>query len=92
MANRLNIWARSSKMLFWYPALTLMMDAMQVIDMRLKLIAAGKGTSEEMFLMVNEKVNAMAEARNILIQGGHSGHVIDNYRKIVAANVMRLSA
>ncbi|WP_249129723.1 hypothetical protein [Bradyrhizobium japonicum] len=57
-------------MLFWYPALTLMMDAMQVIDMRLKLIAAGKGTSEEMFLMANEKVNAMAEARNILIKAG----------------------
>ncbi|WP_249133915.1 hypothetical protein [Bradyrhizobium japonicum] len=79
-------------MFFWYPVLTLMIDAMQVIDMRLKLIASGKGSSEEMFLMVNEKVDALAEARNILVRGGNSQHVIDNYRKIVAANVVRLSA
>ena len=45
-------------MLFAYPMLSLMMDALNVIDMRLRLIAAGKSTSEEMFLMVNEKVNA----------------------------------
>ena len=37
-------------MLFWYPMLTLIIDALQVIDMRLRLIAARKGTSEEMFL------------------------------------------
>jgi hypothetical protein len=79
-------------MFSWYSALTLMIDAMQVIDMRIKLIATGKGTSEEMFLMVNEKIDAMADARSILIRGGNSAHVIDNYRKIVAANVVRLSA
>jgi len=79
-------------MFFWYPVLTLVIDAMNVIDMRLKLIATGKGTSEEMFLMVNEEVDALADARNILIQGGDSRHLIDNYRKIVAANVVRLSA
>lgn len=57
-------------MLFWYPMLTLIIDALQVIDMRLRLIAAGKGTSEEMFLMLNEKVDALGEARAILIRGG----------------------
>jgi len=40
-------------MLFTYPMLSLMMDALNVIDMRLRLIAAGKSTSEEMFLMFN---------------------------------------
>lgn len=79
-------------MLPWYPALRLMIDAMRVIDMRLKLIAAGKGTSEEMYLMVNEKVEALFEAGNIFIRGGNSSHVIDNYCRIVAANVARLSA
>lgn len=79
-------------MFSWYSALMLMIDAMQVIDMRIKLIATGKGTSEEMFLMVNEKIDAMVDARSILIRGGNSAHVIDNYRKIAAANVVRLSA
>jgi hypothetical protein len=46
-------------MLFAYPMLSLMMDALNVIDMRLRLIAAGKSTSEEMFLMFNEKVSAL---------------------------------
>ena len=31
-------------MLFAYPMLSLMMDALNVIDMRLRLIAAGKST------------------------------------------------
>lgn len=78
-------------MLFWYPMLTLIIDALQVIDMRLRLIAAGKGTSEEMFLMLNEKVDALGEARAILIRGGDATEVLDNYRKIVAANAARLS-
>ena len=34
-------------MLFLYPMLTLMIDALNVIDMRLRLIAAGKSTSDE---------------------------------------------
>jgi ABC-type taurine transport system ATPase subunit len=79
-------------MLLWHPVFNLMLDAFQVIEMRLRLIAAGKSTSAEMFLMVNEKIEALAQARTILIRGGNSGQVIDNYRKIVAANVQRLSA
>lgn len=79
-------------MLFAYPMLSLMMDALNVIDMRLRLIAAGKSTSEEMFLMVNEKVNALEEARVILMRGGDAARVLDHYRKIVAANAARLAA
>jgi|RhiMethySRZTD1v2_1073278.scaffolds.fasta_scaffold3415405_1 hypothetical protein len=78
-------------MLFLYPMLTLMIDAVNVIDMRLRLIAAGKSTSDEMFLMVNEKVGALEEAREILMRGGDATQIIDNYRKIVAANAARLS-
>ena len=78
-------------MLFWFPLTTLMIDAMQVIEMRLRLIAGGKGTPEEMFLMVNEKIDALTQASTILARGGNSGQIIDNYRKIVAANVERLT-
>ena len=67
-------------------------DALNVIDMRVRLIAAGKSTSDEIFLMVNEKVEALEEARAILIRGGDATQIIDNYRKIVAANAARLSA
>ncbi len=78
-------------MLFWSPLMALMIDAMQVIEMRLRLIAGGKGTPEEMFLMVNEKIDALTQASTILARGGNSGQIIDNYRKIVAANVERLT-
>ena len=79
-------------MLFLYPMLTLMTDALNVIDMRVRLIAAGKSTSDEMFLMVNEKIDALEEARAIHMRGGDANQIIENYRKIVAANAARLSA
>ena len=78
-------------MLFLYPMLTLMIDAVNVTDMRLRLIVAGKNTSDEMFLMVNEKVDALEETRAIFMRGGDANQIIDNYRKIVAANAARLS-
>jgi hypothetical protein len=78
-------------MLFWFPAMTLMVEAARVIEMRLQMIALGKGTSDEMFLMVTEKLDATEEAKAIVIRGGDPSLIIDNYRKIVAANVARLS-
>jgi hypothetical protein len=78
-------------MLFWFPAMTLMVEATRVIEMRLQMIAFSKGTSDEMFLMVTEKLDAMAQAKKIIIRGGDPSLIIDNYRKIVAANVARLS-
>jgi hypothetical protein len=78
-------------MILWYPLLMLMADAFQVIEMRIRLIALGRGTSDEMFLMVTEKLKAFDDARAILIRGGDPAHVLNNYRKIVAANVARLS-
>lgn len=46
-------------MLFWYPVLTLLADAIRVIEMQLQLIALGKGTSDEMFLMVTEEPRSL---------------------------------
>jgi hypothetical protein len=51
-------------MLFFYPMLTLMIDILNVIDMRLRLIAAGKSKPDEIFLMVNEKVEAKRRAQS----------------------------
>jgi hypothetical protein len=82
---------KMSSMILWHPFLTLMADAMQVIEMRLRLIALGKGTSDEMFLIVSEKIEAFDKAQAILIRGGDPAQVLDNYRKMVAANVARLS-
>jgi hypothetical protein len=77
-------------MLIWLSMVTLMADAMQVIDLRVRQIAAGKGTPDEMFLMVTEKLDAATEARAIFLRGGDSGQVVDHYRRIVAANAERL--
>ena len=73
-------------MLFWFPAMTLMVETMRV--MHLQMIALGKGTSDEMFLMVTEKLDAMEQAK--AIRGGDPSLIIDNYRKIIAANIARL--
>ena len=78
-------------MLSWFRVMTLMVEAARVVEMRLRMIALGKGTPDEMFLMVTEKLDAMEEAKAIIIRGGDPSLVIDEYRKIVAANVARLS-
>jgi hypothetical protein len=79
-------------MLFWFPVVMLGIDALHVVEMRLRMIASGKSTPDEMFLMVTEKIGAMEEARTIVVRGGDPSLVIENYRRIVAANITRLSA
>jgi hypothetical protein len=86
-----NILGDSKSMLTLFPMLTLMMDAARVIEIRLRMMALGTSTPNEMALMVTEKMKAMEEAATILMLGGNPSHVIDNYQKIVAANVARLS-
>jgi hypothetical protein len=49
-------------MLSWFTVITLMVEAARVIEMRLRLIALGRGTADEMFLMVTEKIKALEEA------------------------------
>jgi hypothetical protein len=78
-------------MLFWFPVVMLGIDALHVVEMRLRMIASGKSTPDEMFLMVAEKIGAMEEARTIVVRGGDPSLVIENYRRIVAANITRLS-
>jgi hypothetical protein len=76
---------------FWYPVMMLTVEAMRVMEMRVRMIALGTSTPAEMFLMVTEKVDALEEAKAIMMRGGGSMVVVDKYRKIVAANVARLS-
>lgn len=78
-------------MLFLFPMMTLMADAMRVMEMRLQAMALGRSPTDEMFLMVTEKVDALEQAKRIIIRGGDPALVIENYQKIVAANVARLS-
>ena len=78
-------------MLMLFPMLTLTMDAARVIEIRLQMMALGKSSPDEMFLMVTEKIDAMEQAKTIIVRGGDPSHVIENYQKIVSANVSRLS-
>lgn len=78
-------------MLMFFPMMTLMADAARVIEIRLRMMALGKSTPSEIFLMVSEKMNAVEGARAIIARGGHHSLVIENYQKIVAAGVARLS-
>jgi hypothetical protein len=77
--------------LMLFPLMTLMADAARVIEIRIRMMALGQSTPGEMFLMVSEKINAMEEAKAIIARGGNPSLVIENYQKIVAANVARLS-
>jgi sulfite exporter TauE/SafE len=79
-------------MFFWHSAMMLAVDTARVMEMRLRMIAFGKGTPAEMFLMVTEKLDALEEANRILTLGGHPSLIMDNYRRVVAANVVRLTA
>jgi hypothetical protein len=78
-------------MLMFFPLMKLMADASRVIEIRLRMMALGTSTPAEMFLMVSEKMNAMEEAKAIIARGGNPSLVLENYQKIVAANVARLS-
>ena len=75
-----------------FSLMTLMADAARVIEIRLRMMALGTSTPAEMFLMVSEKMNAMEEAKAIIARSGNPLLVIENYQKIVAANVARLSS
>jgi len=57
----------------------------------LRLIIAGEATPDELCLMVTEKIKAFEHAGWIIASGGSPALVIENYHKLVAANVKRLS-
>ena len=79
-------------MLSMFPVMTLMMDAARVIEIRLRMMALGKSTPDEMVLMVTEKLGALETATAIMMRGSSPSLVIDHYQKIVEANVARLSS
>jgi hypothetical protein len=76
----------------WYPAIMLAFEAGNVIDIRLRKIALGgiEGADESL-LMIKEKLDAAFEVGSVLMRGGNPSHVIDIYRKHVAANAVRLA-
>ena len=74
-----------------FSVLTLLTEASRVIDIRVRMMAQGKASPEEMRLMVTEKADAFSHAIQTLMRGGAPELVVDNYRRIVAANVERLS-
>ena len=78
-------------MLTLFPLMTLMADAARALKFASRMMAFGTSTPAEMFLMVSEKMDAMEEAKAIIARGGNPSLVIENYQKIVAANVARLS-
>ena len=69
----------------------LALEASRVIERRLQLVAQGKCTIDEAFLMVSEKLGAFDHATSVIARGGHPELIIDNYRKIIADNITRLS-
>ena len=75
-----------------FPVMTLMMDAARVIEIRLRMLALGESTPDEMVLMVTEKLGAMQTATAIMMRGSRPSLVIEHYQKIVEANVARLSS
>jgi hypothetical protein len=72
--------------------MTLMVEATRVIELRLRLMALGRSTLDEISLMVTEKIDALEQAKSVIVRGGDPSLIIDNYRKLVAANVARLSS
>jgi hypothetical protein len=77
-------------MLFW-SSVMLALEAAKVIETRLHLIAQGKCTMDEFLLMFSEKLGALEHANGLIARGEHPELIIDNYRKVVAANATRLT-
>jgi hypothetical protein len=75
-----------------YEAIMLALEANHVIELRLTKIArGGVDAVREVFLMVQEKVEAAAEAHGTLMGGGDVRAVLIGYRRRVAFNARRLS-
>jgi hypothetical protein len=78
-------------MFIWYPAVMLAFEAGAVMNQRLgRIWMGGTDGAFESGLMVTEKIAAGFEVATILARGGNCSHVIDHYRKEVAANALRL--
>lgn len=75
-----------------YEATMLALEANGVIGLRLiKISQGGVDAAHEVNLMVQEKVDAAAEAVATLLGGGSVETVLTGYRRRVALNAQRLS-
>ena len=76
----------------FYSSVFLAFESGNVIGLRMiKMMSGGRGSHEEVQLMMTEKVDAMFEAGASLMAGGTASSVVDRYRQHVAANAKRLS-
>jgi hypothetical protein len=75
-----------------YEATMLALEANGVIGLRLiKIAQGGVDAGHEINLMVQEKVDAAAEALTTVVGGGSFETVLAGYRRRVALNARRLS-
>lgn len=75
-----------------YEATMLALEANGVIGLRLiKIAQGGVDAGREINLMVQEKVDAAAEALTTVVGGGSVETVLAGYRRRVALNARRLS-
>jgi uncharacterized coiled-coil protein SlyX len=51
---------------------------MRVIELRLRLMAFGRSTLDEISLMVTEKLDALEQAKSVIVRGGDPSLIIDN--------------
>jgi hypothetical protein len=74
-----------------YEATMFALEATGVVGLRLMKIAhGGLDAGHEVILMVQEKVDAAAEAQAMLMGGGSVEAVLIGYRRRVALNARRL--
>jgi hypothetical protein len=77
----------------WITVVMLALESSEVIGLRVaKLAQGGVDAQTEAHLLVNEKIFAVFDASLRIVCGATTSHVIDRFRKQVAANVLRLSA
>ena len=76
----------------FFSTVSLAFESGNVIGLRMmKMMSGGRGSQDEVHLMMAEKVSAMIEASASLMSGATAGSVVERYREHVAANAKRLS-
>jgi hypothetical protein len=69
------------------------LEATNVVAMRVQMIAKGDLAGQrEAELMVSEKIEAFAQAGTDILAGVSNAVVLNNFRAVIQANELRLSA
>jgi hypothetical protein len=86
-------WETPTVLNTFYKMALLTVECQQVIGMRMmKAAMGGEAANVEAALMISEKAAAAMRCGPALMAGGSLNQMIDDYRGIVQANVVRLSA